>query len=68
MLRPKKLQASVAVPAAPVRVPSQRPLAPSVASVTSFANDKGDDQIILGAVKELLAFTLQLRETPENLS
>ena len=36
----KKLSVSVAVPSAPVRVPSQRPLAPSVASVTSVANDK----------------------------
>ena len=34
---------SVAVPPAPVRVPSQRLLAPSVASVTSAANDKGDN-------------------------
>ena len=33
-LRPKKLSVSVAVSPAPVRVPSQRPLAPSVASVT----------------------------------
>ena len=33
---------SVAVPPAPVRVPSQRPLAPNVAPVTSVANDKGD--------------------------
>ena len=39
-LRPKKLHASVTVPGAPVRVPSKRPLAPSVASVTSVANDK----------------------------
>ena len=38
------------VPPAPVRVPSQRPLAPSVASVTSIANDKGDNEMILGAV------------------
>ena len=37
----KKFLVSVAVPPAPVRVPSQRPLAPSVASVTSVANDKG---------------------------
>ena len=37
----KKFQTSVPVPAAPVRVPSQRPLVPSVASVTSVANDKG---------------------------
>ena len=31
----------------PVRVPSQRPLAPSV---TSVANNKGDNEIIPGAV------------------
>ena len=31
----KKLYASMAVPQAPVRIPSQRPLAPSIASVTS---------------------------------
>ena len=43
-------KASVAVPPAPVRVPSQGPLAPSVASVTSVANDKGDNEMILGAV------------------
>ena len=41
----KKL--SVAVPPAPVRDPSQRPLAPSV---TSVANDKGDNEMIPGAV------------------
>ena len=50
----------MAVPAAPVRVPSQRPLAPSVASVTSVASDKGDNEMILGAVHDLLAFALQL--------
>ena len=49
-LRPKKLSVSVAVPPAPVRVPSQRPLAPSTASVTSVANDKGDNEMLLGAV------------------
>ena len=38
----KKTLASVAVPPAPVRDPCQRPLAPSVASVTSVASDKGD--------------------------
>ena len=48
--RPKKLSVSVAVPPAPVWVSSQRPFAPSVASVTSFANDKGDNEMILGAV------------------
>ena len=45
-LRPKKFQTSVAVPPAPVRVPSHRLLAPSVASVTSVANDKGDNEMI----------------------
>ena len=49
-LRSKKLHASVALPAAPVRAPSQRPLAPSVASVTSVANDKGDNEMIPGTV------------------
>ena len=39
----------VVLPAS-VRVPSQRPLSPSVASVTSVANDKGDNGMILGAV------------------
>ena len=51
MLRPKKLHASVAVPLAPVRDPSQRPLAPSVTSVTSVANTEGDNKTISGAVR-----------------
>ena len=62
-LQPKKFQTSVAVPPAPVRVPSQRPLAPSVASVTSVANDKGDNEMIMGTAHNLLAFTLQPRKT-----
>ena len=33
----------------PVQVLSRRPLAPSVSSVTSVANDKGDNEMILGA-------------------
>jgi hypothetical protein len=52
-LRPKKLSVSVAVPPGPVRVPSQRPLAPSVAYVTSVANNKGDNEMNLGAVLNL---------------
>ena len=44
-LRPKKLSVSVAVSPAPVRVPSRRPLAPSVTTVTSVANDKDDNEI-----------------------
>ena len=39
------------VPPASVRVPSQRPLAPSVASVTPVANDKGYKEMILGSVR-----------------
>ena len=38
------------VPPAPVRVPGQRPLAPRAASVTSFANDRGINEMLLGAV------------------
>ena len=38
----EKLLANVAVPPAPVRVPSQRPLAPSVAPVLFLANDTGE--------------------------
>ena len=52
----------MAVPPAPVRVPSQRPLAPSVTPVTSVAHDKGDNEVIPWAVQSL-AFALQLRET-----
>ena len=40
----------MAVPPARVRVPRRRSLALSVASVTSVANDKGDNEIILGTV------------------
>ena len=52
----------MAVPPAPVRVPSQRPLTPS-ASITSVANDKGDNEMILGLCTDLLEFALQLRKT-----
>ena len=47
VLQPKKLSVSVAVPPAPVRIPSQSPLAPSVASVISVANDKGNNEMKL---------------------
>ena len=46
----KKTSVTVAVALGPVRVTSQRPLAPSVASVMSVANSKGDIEMILGAV------------------
>ena len=63
----KKLLVSVVVPPAPVRVSIQRPLAPSVASVTSV-NNEGDIEIISGLCTDFLAYTLRLRKTPENLS
>ena len=47
-MRPEKLSGSVTVPLATIQVPSRRPLAPSVASVMSVANDKGDNEMILG--------------------
>ena len=46
----EKLSVSVAVPPAPVRVPSQSPLVPSVKSVTLVANDMGDNEMIPEAV------------------
>ena len=64
----KMFHASVAVPAAPIRVPSQMPLAPSVTSVTSVANDKDDNKIIPGTVHRSPAICLTTEETPENLS
>ena len=49
-LQPKKLSVSVAVPLAPVQFPSQRPLAPRIASVISVANDKGDNEMICAQI------------------
>ena len=46
----KKILVSVTVPPGPVRAPCQRPLAPSVALVTSVANDKSDNEMFLGAM------------------
>ena len=63
----KKLSVSVAVPPAPVRVPSQRPLAPSVSSVKSVTNDKGDNEMILGAVHRSPGICLTAEENPSNL-
>ena len=62
----KKLHACVVVPAAPVRVPSQRPLAPNVASVTSVANSKGDNEMILGAVHRSPEICLTAEENPRK--
>ena len=56
----------MAVPPAPVRVPSQKLLAPSVASVTSVANDKGDNEMILGAVHRSPGICLTAEENPRK--
>jgi hypothetical protein len=61
-LRPKEFQTSGAVPLAPVRVPSQRSLAPIVASVTSVADDKGDNDMVLGAVHRSPGICLSAEE------
>ena len=63
-LRPKKLQVSVAVLPASVRVPNQRPLAPSVALLTSVVNDKGDNEMILGTVHRSPGICLTAEENP----
>ena len=60
----KKLSVSVAVPPAPVRIPSQRPLALSVASFTSVANNKGGDEMIQGAVHRSPAICHTPEENP----
>ena len=59
---------SVTVPPAPVWVTSQKPLAPSIASVTSVANDKGDNEMIPGAVHISIDICLTSEENPENIS
>ena len=64
ILRQKKLHASVAVPPAPVRVPGQRPLVPSAKSVTSVANDKGDNAMIPRVVHRSPFMFLAAEENP----
>ena len=64
-LRPKKsYKAAVAVPPAPVWVSSQRPLALNVTSVTSVANGKGDNELILGTVHRSPCICLTTEENP----
>ena len=64
----KKTFSSVAVPPAPVRVPSQRPLAPSFTSVTSVADDKGDNEMILGAAhRSGICLTIEQNPTKPQL-
>ena len=65
-LRSKKLLVIVAVQPAPIQVPSQRPVVPSVASVTSVANDKDDDEMILGAVQRSPGICLRAEVNPRK--
>ena len=58
----------MAVPPAPVRVPSPRPLAPSVVSVTSVAKDKVDNEMILGAVHRSPGICLTAEENSRKPS
>ena len=58
----KKSLVNVAVPPAPVWVHSQRPLAPSVTSVTPVANVKGDNEMIPGAVHRSCGICLTAEE------
>ena len=54
----------MAVLPAPVRVPSQRPLAPSVVSDTSVVNDEDGNEMILGAVHRSPGICLTAEENP----
>ena len=54
----------MAVAPGPVRIPSQRPLALSLASVTSVALIKGDNEMILGAVHRSPGICLTTEEIP----
>ena len=53
-------------PVSPVRVPSQRPVAPNIASVTSVVNGKGDNETILGAMHRPPGICLTAEENPRN--
>ena len=50
------------MPTAPVRVPGQRPLAPSVTSVRPVADDKGDNEMILGTAHRSPGMDLTAKE------
>ena len=51
---------------APVRVPSQRSLAPSATSVTTVDNDKGDNEMMRGAVHGSPGICLTCEENPRK--
>ena len=52
---------------APIRVPSQRSFTQSVALVTSVANDKGDNEMIVGTVHRSPGSHLIAEENPRKL-
>ena len=54
----------MAVPSTPIQVPSQRPLAPSVMSVTSVTNGNSDNEIIPGTVHRSPGICLTAEENP----
>ena len=58
-------QKKTLVPLTSVRVASQNPFAPSVALVTSVAN-KGDNEMILGAVHRYTGICLIAEENPRK--
>ena len=62
----RKLSVCVVEPPAHVRVPRQRSLAPSVTSVTLVANDKGDNEVILGPVPRSPGICLTAEENPRK--
>ena len=49
-------------------VPSQKSLVPSVASVTSVANDKDDNKMIPGGVHESPGICLTAEQNPQKTS
>ena len=51
---------------APVQIPSQRPLAPNVASVRSIANDKDCNEMILEAVHISPDICLKAEKNPRR--
>ena len=59
-----KLKASVAVPLSPVWVPSQSPFAPSFLSSRQSTSDKGNNEMILGAVHRSPGICLAAEENP----
>ena len=52
----------------PVWIPSQRPLPPSVTSVTRVANDNGDNEMIPETVHRSPGISLTAEENPRKTS